>query len=124
MAWLLSAETVPAVVDVVKTKITHHHEIVRKKCVMVIHRCIQRMPEIASEVDEVLRRALCDKDASVMAASLHSFSLIIRLKEENPSLQMPDLKNLVPSFVSILKQVRLAFCVTNHELNVDSSVDY
>jgi hypothetical protein len=105
MSWLLNGETVPAVVDVVRAKISHHHELIRKKCVMVLHRCIQKMPEIASEVDEVLRRALCDKDASVMAASLHPFQLILKLKDDNPSLDLPDLKNLVPSFVSILKQV-------------------
>jgi len=50
MSWLINAETIPAVIEVVKARITHPSELVRKKVVMVIHRCLQRMPEIISEV--------------------------------------------------------------------------
>lgn len=73
---------------------------------MVIHRCIQRSPDIATEVNEVLRRALCDRDPSVMAASLHCFSLLLKQHiASNPAGEVKLYRELVPSFVSILKQV-------------------
>ena len=47
-----------------------------------------------------LRRSLCDRDPSVMAASLQVFLDIV--KDE---MFRNKLKDLVPSFVVILKQV-------------------
>ena len=52
---------------------------------------------MTEHVDKV-KRALCDKDPSVMAASL---VLLHDLISDSPS----DYKDLVPSFVSILKQI-------------------
>jgi AP-4 complex subunit epsilon-1 len=53
-----------------------------------------------------IRRALCDKDPSVMGATLPLFHAII---VDDPSV----FKDLVPSFVSILKQI------TEHRLPRD-----
>eukprot|EP01122_Echinamoeba_exundans_P013933 TRINITY_DN6190_c0_g1_i1.p1 TRINITY_DN6190_c0_g1~~TRINITY_DN6190_c0_g1_i1.p1 ORF type:complete len:1271 (+),score=303.12 TRINITY_DN6190_c0_g1_i1:34-3813(+) len=106
MSMLISSETVPAVVEVVKKLVSHQSELVRKKAVMVIHRCIQRSPEVAHEVNESLRRALCDRDPSVMAASLHCFALLLKQHlADHPTGEVKLFRELVPSFVSIMKQI-------------------
>jgi hypothetical protein len=52
----------------------------------------------------VLRRALCDQDPGVMAASLNIFY--------DMSVAAPaQFKDLAPTFVNILKQVSVCVCV-------------
>ena len=70
---------------------------VRKKAVMALHRFHQLQPSVALEMSDQLRRVLCDKDPAVMGASLH---ILHEAAEASPASQ----KDLVPSFVSILKQ--------------------
>ena len=65
---------------------------------MVLHRFHQLEPSSVAHLDDVFRRALCDKDPSVMGASLH---VLFDLAKADP----PSYKDLVPSFVSILKQI-------------------
>ncbi len=49
-------------------------------------------------MDTKMKKALCDKDPSVMNASLNYFQEAVK---ENPS----DYKDLINSFVVILKQI-------------------
>jgi AP-4 complex subunit epsilon-1 len=73
---------------------------------MVIHRCIQRSADVAHEVNEALRRALCDRDPSVMASSLHCFALLLKQHlTDHPTGEVKLFRELVPSFVSIMKQI-------------------
>ena len=53
----------------------------------------------AEDLTQHLRRILCDRDPSVMGASL---CVIEKMTIKNPA----PFKDLVPSLVSILKQVR------------------
>ncbi len=72
---------------------------VRKKACMAIHRFWLKAPDSISHLSDKLRVVLCDRDPSVMAASLCLFLDMARVD----SLPFRD---LIPSFVSILKQVQ------------------
>ena len=65
---------------------------------MIMQRCYQLAPDSVESLGDKFRRALCDKDPSVMGASLH---ILYSMAKNNPA----SYKDLVPSFVSILKQV-------------------
>lgn len=85
-------------------------DIVRKKAVCALHRFYQLDQSSISNMGDKVRRALCDKDPSVMAASLCLLHDLIR---DNPNTY----KDLVSSFVSILKQI------TEHRLPRTCSSD-
>ncbi|KAG7400270.1 AP-4 complex subunit epsilon-1 [Phytophthora boehmeriae] len=95
---LVTVEMVPAVQPMILDLLRHDAELVRKKAVMAIHRFHQLNPDSVNEVGDALRRTLCDRDPSVMGATL---CILHDLAEANPT----DYKDLVPSFVSILKQI-------------------
>ena len=97
-AKLLTVDMVPAVQPLVEKLLESDQSIVRKKAVMVLHRFQQLDPEATRSLHEKFRRVLCDKDPAVMGASLHVFHDLVR---EDPT----PFKDLVPSFVSILKQI-------------------
>ncbi|URD78533.1 AP-4 complex subunit [Musa troglodytarum] len=85
---LINEETIPAVLPQVVDLLAHPKEAVRRKAVMALHRFYQRSP--ASR--------LCDNDPGVMGATLCPlFDLI--------SADVNSYKDLVISFVGILKQV-------------------
>lgn len=95
---LVTIDMIPAVANDVVKLLKHDTELVRKKAVMALHRFHQLSPDSIDHLGDHVRRALCDKHPSVMAASLCLLQDMIVL---NPS----QYKDLVPSFVSILKQV-------------------
>jgi AP-4 complex subunit epsilon-1 len=74
--------------------------------VVVFQRFFQVDKESAMPYIEKAKRLLCDKDPAVMGASLHLF---YDLASDNPSAY----KDLIPSLVSILKQI------TEHRLPRD-----
>lgn len=95
---LMTVEMIPAVQPLILDLLRHDAEIVRKKAVMAIHRFHQLNPDSIVDSGDALRRTLCDRDPSVMGAALcilHDLAVI------NPG----DYKDLVPSYVSILKQI-------------------
>ncbi|KAJ1625757.1 Clathrin/coatomer adaptor, adaptin-like protein [Pavlovales sp. CCMP2436] len=106
---LVNPEIMPAMIECVADLLEHTHEVVRKKAVMALHRLHTVVPGCLESMTDKLRRVLCDKDPAVMGASLHILHALI---EEAPA----EFKDLVPSFVSILKQI------TEHRL--PSSFDY
>lgn len=97
---LLNEEMIPAVFpEIMRLLRGHPNELVRRKCCMALHAVYRLDPRLVlSETGPVLRRALCDPDPGVMAASLH---LIQRWAEQDRDTWT----DLVPSIVSILKQV-------------------
>lgn len=95
---LLTTDMIPAVQPLIMDLLRHDAELVRKKAVMAVHRFHQLDAAIVRDTSDVLRRALCDRDPSVMGASL---CLLHDLALASPT----DYKDLVPSFVSILKQI-------------------
>lgn len=95
---LVTVEMVPAVQPMILDLLRHDAELVRKKAVMAIHRFHQLNADSVKETGDALRRTLCDRDPSVMGATL---CILHDLAEATPT----DYKDLVPSFVSILKQI-------------------
>ncbi|CAN6447753.1 unnamed protein product [Victoria cruziana] len=95
---LINEETIPAVLPQVVELLGHPKEAVRKKAVMALHRFYQRAPSTVFHLISNFRKRLCDNDPGVMGASLCPlFDLILS--------DVNSYKDLVVSFVSILKQV-------------------
>ncbi|KAG8078863.1 hypothetical protein GUJ93_ZPchr0007g4617 [Zizania palustris] len=95
---LIGEEAIPAVLPQVVELLTHPKEAVRKKAVMALHRFYQRSPSSVSHLVSNFRKRLCDNDPGVMGATLCPlYDLIL----EDPN----SYKDLVVSFVNILKQI-------------------
>ncbi|KAI4327904.1 hypothetical protein L6164_020313 [Bauhinia variegata] len=95
---LINEETIPAVLPQVIELLGHSKEAVRKKAVMALHRFYQKSPSSVSHLVSNFRKRLCDNDPGVMGATLCPlFDLI--------TVDVNSYKDLVISFVSILKQV-------------------
>eukprot|EP00049_Salpingoeca_infusionum_P018063 m.355581 g.355581 ORF g.355581 m.355581 type:complete len:1244 (+) comp17286_c0_seq1:170-3901(+) len=95
---LINAEMIPAVIHLVEEKLRHSREIVRKKAVLALHRFYTRSPSSISHLIPNIRKALCDTDIGVMAATLNIFY-------DMSLANNMQFKDLVPSFVSVLKQI-------------------
>lgn len=95
---LINEETIPAVLPLVVELLSHGKEAVRKKAVMALHSFHRKSASSVSHLVGNFRKRLCDNDPGVMGATLCPlFDLIT--DDPNPY------KDLVVSFVSILKQV-------------------
>jgi len=103
---LVNLEMVPAILPLVLKRLDHPKEVVRKKAIIALQRFYQLDPSTIADARDTIRKVLCDSDPSVMGASLH---LLHDMAKDNPA----GSKDLVPSFVSILKQV------TEHRLSRD-----
>mmetsp|Transcript_37052 Transcript_37052/g.72769 ORF Transcript_37052/g.72769 Transcript_37052/m.72769 type:complete len:1154 (+) Transcript_37052:39-3500(+) len=95
---LVNAETMNILMPLVVKALEHKQANIRKKAVMVLQRFYQLQPDAVMSLNDKVRKVLCDKDPSVMGAALCLFE---DMCQAEPSL----FKDLVPSFVSILKQV-------------------
>jgi len=87
-----------AVSEVVQKLLTHTHEMIRKKSVMVLIKFYKLYPNTIENMEMKMKKALCDKDPSVMACALHWFLETIK-KQPN------SYKDLVNSFIVILRQI-------------------
>lgn len=128
---LVTADMIPAVLPLVTALLVHDQEIVRKKAVMLLQRFHALQPASVAEMGDKFRRALCDKDPSVMGASLYAAAPTCVPRMARPccicvpprarryviydlaKIDPTPYKDLVSSFVSILKQI------TEHRLPRD-----
>ncbi|XP_057466819.1 AP-4 complex subunit epsilon-like [Actinidia eriantha] len=95
---LINEETIPAVLPQVVDLLGHSKEAVRKKAVMALHRFYQRSPSSVTHLVANFRKKLSDNDPGVMGATLCPlFDLVL--------IDANSYKDLVVSFISILKQV-------------------
>lgn len=85
-----------AVHEAVQRLLSHNHEMIRKKAVVVIIKFYKIYPSAIDQMDSKMKKILCDKDPSVMAVSLNYFAEQVK---QRPS----DFKDLVNSFVVIIK---------------------
>lgn len=95
---LINEDTIPAILPLVNKLLNHSEATIRKKSIMVIQRFNELSKHSVTDVADKAKRMLCDKDPSVMGASLH---LLLDLVDES----VADFSDLVSSFVSILKQI-------------------
>ncbi|KAF9690367.1 hypothetical protein SADUNF_Sadunf01G0188400 [Salix dunnii] len=109
---LINEETIPAVLPQVVELLGHSKEAVRKKAIMALHRFYHKSSSSVSHLLSNFRKKLCDSDPGVMGATLCPlFDLITN--------DANSYKDLVVSFVSILKQVaehRLPKAYDYHQL--------
>eukprot|EP00934_Nitzschia_sp_Nitz4_P005930 Nitzschia sp. Nitz4//scaffold12_size214221//133382//136510//NITZ4_001512-RA/size214221-processed-gene-0.121-mRNA-1//1//CDS//3329535056//5920//frame0 len=97
---LITSDMVPAVSGEVTKLLDHASETVRKKAIIALHRFFQLAPDVVTEEElfEKVRKVLCDRDPSVMGSCLNVI--------EAMAVQEPiKFKDLIPSLVSILKQI-------------------
>ena len=97
---LITADLVGTVSTQVMGLLEHTAETVRKKAIIALHRLHQLAPETvtARELVEKVRRVLCDRDPAVMGATLNVIEALARV-------DVQPFKDLVPSLISILKQI-------------------
>ncbi|XP_072889252.1 AP-4 complex subunit epsilon-1 [Hemitrygon akajei] len=95
---LFPPDMIPAVLPLVEEKLQHSKEIIRRKAVLALYKFYLIAPNQVQHIHDKFKKALCDKDPGVMAASLHIYLLLIK---ENPD----GYKDLTQSFLTILKQV-------------------
>jgi len=97
---LITSDMVPGISTKVIKALEHTNEVVRKKGIICMHRFYQIAPEIVScnDVVEELRPVLCDRDPSIMGASTNVTDAVA-------AVDPAPFKDLVPSLISILKQV-------------------
>eukprot|EP00536_Pseudo-nitzschia_multiseries_P008306 jgi/Psemu1/296860/fgenesh1_pm.209_\ len=97
---LITSDMVPAMSGEVLKLISHDSQTVRKKSIVTLHRLFQLAPDVVSfeELMEKAKKALCDRDPSVMGSCLN---VIEDMAKRNPV----EIKPLIPSLVSILKQI-------------------
>lgn len=97
---IITSDMVPAISADVSKLLAHANQTVRKKAIIALHRFNQIAPDCvtSTELVEKLRRVLCDRDPSVMGASLN---VIYCMAQIDPK----PFKDLVPSLISILKQI-------------------
>ena len=94
----------PDLVGTVSTQVIglldHNAETVRKKAIVALHRLHQLNDDIVpqSELIEKVRKMLCDRDPGVMGATLNVIESLARVN-------VAPFKDLVPSLISILKQI-------------------
>lgn len=87
-----------AVTEPILKLLDHKNEQIRKKAVMCLYKFYQVNPSYVSDINDRMKRLLCDYDPSVMAATLNYFSECIKKNPEN-------FKDLTSSFTVILKQI-------------------
>lgn len=95
---LITKEMIPAVIGPVSNLLHHKREFVRKRAILALHRFYQLDKDSISHLVDDVCKLLCDADPSVMTASV---VLLDDMCKDDPSIG----KNLVPSLVSILKQI-------------------
>lgn len=103
---IVTVDMIPAVIGEIFKLLRHDMETVRKRAICALHRLYQMDKTCIIGQVENIRRVLCDKDPSVMGACLPFLYNIAQ--DDNQSC-----KDLVPSLVSILKQI------TEHRLPRD-----
>ena len=67
----MTPDMIPALDQIIVKLLDHSEAIIRKKAVMALHRCYQLRPDTVADYADKFRRCLCDKDPSVMGATLH-----------------------------------------------------
>ena len=95
---LITTEMIPAVIGPVASLLTHKREFVRKRALLALHRFYQLDKSSICHLNDQICKMLCDADPSVMTACV---VLLDDMCKDDPTIG----KNLVPSLVSIQKQI-------------------
>jgi AP-4 complex subunit epsilon-1 len=69
----MNSSIVGSVADAVLKLINHQTDLVRKKTLLVIEKIQRVSPTYLSEYNEKMKKGLCDREPSVMAAALNMY---------------------------------------------------
>jgi AP-4 complex subunit epsilon-1 len=97
---IITPDMVPAVMTDVTKLLTHESATIRKKSIVCLHKFHQLSPDVvtADDLYTHTRKVLCDKDPAVMGSGLNVIYAMCLIEAQ-------PYKDLVPSLVSILKQI-------------------
>eukprot|EP00831_Metopus_contortus_P028189 TRINITY_DN23496_c0_g1_i2.p1 TRINITY_DN23496_c0_g1~~TRINITY_DN23496_c0_g1_i2.p1 ORF type:complete len:370 (-),score=34.75 TRINITY_DN23496_c0_g1_i2:3-1112(-) len=95
---IVNSSIIEAVMEPVYKLLNHSNSLIKKKAVMVVHKFYLINPNLINDIDQKMKKALCDKDPCVMAASLNYFYSVIKAQPNR-------YKDLVSSFVVIQNQI-------------------
>eukprot|EP01028_Stygiella_incarcerata_P012967 TRINITY_DN80_c0_g2_i1.p1 TRINITY_DN80_c0_g2~~TRINITY_DN80_c0_g2_i1.p1 ORF type:complete len:1180 (+),score=336.70 TRINITY_DN80_c0_g2_i1:356-3541(+) len=98
VGYLVNEETIPAVKPLVVNLLKHPNAVVRKRAVVALRAFQLKDPGSVSHLGAEVRASMCDKDPSVMYASL---SVLYPMMKAEPL----DFKGFVGSLVNILNQI-------------------
>ena len=98
ICFLVNDTIIQAISEPVFRLLNHSHPLVRKKAVMAVHKFWRVDNSLRETIDEKMKKALCDKEPAVMAASLNYYAEVIKVAPDS-------YKDLISSFVVILKQI-------------------
>jgi len=98
LAKLITVEMIPALLPYVQKLLDHEQSSVKQKAILALYRVYQLDHDAVDHLQDRFRSVLSDKDPSVMGSSL---CILHELAKDSPA----KFKDLVPSFVSILKQI-------------------
>lgn len=95
---LMNSSIVASVSDSVLKLMSHQTDLVRKKTLLVIQKIQKVSPGYITDLPEKMKKGLCDREPSVMAAALNLYYSQVREAPER-------FKDMTASFMIILKQV-------------------
>lgn len=95
---IINSTIAAAITDSVVKLLAHNTDLVRKKAILILQRIKMVTGTEVPEYKEKMKKALCDREPSVMAAAL---GLYLEEIKQNPK----KYRDLAGSFVIILKQV-------------------
>jgi AP-4 complex subunit epsilon-1 len=70
---LMNSSIVGSVADAVIKLMSHQTDLVRKKALLVIEKIQRVSPSYLSDYNEKMKKGLCDREPSVMAAALNMY---------------------------------------------------
>lgn len=103
LSYLLNDETIPIVLDELKSKFEHSTDLIRKKTIVALHRCIQKNPDVWDSIKDLIEKGFRDQSLSIVYVSLLCYLEIMNVK---PDVGLTALKPLIPEIVSLSSRLQ------------------
>ncbi|KAI9231381.1 MAG: Clathrin/coatomer adaptor, adaptin-like protein [Podila humilis] len=97
---MMLPDVIPSVIGHVLAALSHTHESVRKRALIVLKSFYVQQPELVAPYLSQIRECLYDHEPSVMSAALGFFVVVVKNHEH-----AKDMKGMVPVLIKILQQV-------------------
>ncbi|KAF9297406.1 hypothetical protein BGZ74_009843 [Mortierella antarctica] len=97
---MMLPDVIPSVIGHVLAALSHTHESVRKRALIVLKSFYVQQAELVAPYLSQIRECLYDHEPSVMSAALGFFVVVVKNQEH-----AQDMKGMVPVLIKILQQV-------------------
>ncbi|KAG0330613.1 AP-4 complex subunit epsilon-1, partial [Podila humilis] len=97
---MMLPDVIPSVISHVQAALSHTHESVRKRALIVLKNFFVQEPEQVTPYLSQIRECLYDQEPSVMSAALGFFVVVVK----NPE-HVQEMKSMIPVLIKILQQV-------------------